>query len=272
MKFGPLEKAAFAGSVVAYVLFLFMLKSSGMSVGFIVNLQNFLLKSMIVSSAGSSTLSAVSVVVLPFVSIIIALVFLVISLSFAASYGYFSNETKTGLVLGAICAVLTVAFFQTLMTIFIALAAFVSFVYIIPLSNTYGKELKKWVKYRIGSNSIGKTFLIINILLAAGVFVAVLSGLSYYKTNFQAELTDTMTEITMASLPAQGIVNESLVREKVAASIEESQVFNAYFRWLPVFSAFSVWIIMEFLKSLVLSNIAGISTSCIVRFFSRLEK
>jgi len=272
MKFGPLEKSALAGSVVFYLLFLLVLKASGLSIGFIVNIQNSLLKSMIVSSAGSSTMSAVAIALMPFVNIIIALVLLVVSLSFASSYGYFSGETKTGLILGVICAVLTAAFFQTLMGLFMALSAFVAFVYVIPLSNTYGKELKKWVKYRVGSNAVGKAFLIINILLAVGILISVLAGLSYYRTSFQTELTDTMTQITMASLPVHGVISESVVREKIAASIADSQLFSAYFRWLPVFSAFSVWIIMEFLRNLVLSNIAGISTSFIVRLFSRLEK
>ncbi len=263
------EKITIAGSVVSFVLFLLFVKLSGMSIGYIVNIQNSLLKSLIIDTSGQGTLSALSTVLGSFSSIFIALVFLVLSLAFVSSYGYFSTNKRMGVLIGLINASLSLVFFPSMMGLFIAISAIISVVYIIPLSNTYGKELRKWTKFRVGSNSISKVFLIINILLALGIMFSVISDFAAYQENFRQDLADTLTDITLASIPNAQMIDKSVIRSTIESSVENSQLFNAYFRWLPLSSAFGVWIIMEFLRNLILSNIGGIFTSGIIGFYSK---
>ncbi len=273
MKLETLEKISIVLPVAAYVVFLFLLKHSGISVGYIVNLQNSLLKSMIVGSSDLGTASSLLHVLAPFSTIFLAVIVLVLSFSFVSSYGYFSADKRIGAVIGAICVVLTVILFPTVMGLFIAASAFVSFVFLIPLSNTYGKELKKWVLFRVGSNSVSKALLVTNILMALGILFAVLLGMQYYQASFRQDLTETMTTIALESLPPEAqLLGKDLVENQISSSIEDSKIFNAYFRWLPLISGFSFWVIMEFFRNLVFSNIGGLFTHFAIKLFSRFEE
>ncbi len=263
------EKVTIAGSILSFILFLIFVKFSGISVDYIVNIENLVLKSLIINTSGQNTFGAVFTVLGPFVNIFTALVLLVISLAFASSYGYFDPDKRTGVLIGLICAAATLVLFPTIVGAFFAASVVISFISVILFSNTYGKEFKKWTYFRVGSHSIGKGLLIINILLALGIFFAVFSNMDFYKTSLQTQLTDTLTEVILASAPSSPLINRETVRVTVEKSVEESELFSAYFRWLPISSAFGIWILMEFLRNLVLSHVAGIFTYFFIKIYSK---
>jgi len=251
------ETTTIAGSLVAFAIFAILLKINGLSASGAANIQSTIMKTMLLPSA--DTFSAVSVVLSPFLAALLALVFLVLALSFLASYGYKNEDRRVGAATGIIGALVSVLIFPTIAGVFLAVAFFVSCIFIISLSNTYAKELKKWVFFRTGSNSIGKVLLIFNILIALGIFFSVLSDVSSYQQTFRDELKSSMA-LAIPNVPGA----QDLLDRQVDSALS-SPFFSAYFRWLPVVSALGVWVLLEFLRNLVLSNIGGIFTSVLIR-------
>jgi len=260
MKFESKEIFTLAGAAISYILFVVLVSVSNLSVNSLVNLQNYLLKSAILRTEGSGTINAISIILQPFFSILLAIILLVLFFSFLSSYGYFDINKKLGLAAGLITAVITLIVFPTITGAFLAISLIVACFYITPLANTYGKEFRKWVKFRVGSNAVGKALLIFNVLLALGIFFSVLSSSQFYQSSFKNELKSTLTEIALAALPAAGVPNDvkTEVESRVANSVENSPLINAYLRWLPVLSALGVWVILEFLRNIIFSNIGGL--------------
>lgn len=265
-----LECTTIAGSILSFFIFLAAIRLSGISVGFIVNLQNSFIKTMLIDTSGQSTIMALTGVLSSFLPILIAFLFLVLSLSFMSAFGY-KTEKKTGFLIGCIEAVLSIVLLPTIAGFFLGLSIFIAASYILPLSNTYGKELKRWVKFRVGSNSISKMLFIINILLAAGIFFSVLANQAAYQENFRHDMTNTLTEITLASVQNSQMIDRSVIESAIEKSVDESQFFNAYFRWLPLSSALGIWILMEFLRNIIFSNAGGIFTAGILKLYSRFR-
>ncbi|MCX6816020.1 MAG: hypothetical protein NT120_04180 [Candidatus Aenigmarchaeota archaeon] len=281
MKFGPREIFTIAGSLISYILFVFLIAVSNISVNSLVNLQNSLLKSAILQTNGLDTLAALSIVIEPFKAIFLGLLLLSLYFSFLTAYGFHSSNKSIGLIVGAVCAIITIVAFHSILSLFVAVALLLTGTYVVPLANTYAKEMKKWVRFRVGSNATAKALLIFNVLLAVGVFVAILSNAQFYTVSFKAELTSNLEEITMASLPdipvgnVQGIPVTDTRKEigkKIAESLANSPMFNAYLRWLPVLSAIGVWFLLEILRNLVLSNVSGVLSYVFTKFHEKRMK
>jgi hypothetical protein len=264
----PLEKIAVFGSLFSFIVFVFLLKQSGVSVGSIVNIQNSFLRSFLGGSG------AFDFIIQTFLSAIVAVLLLVLSLAFLSSYGYFEANKKLGMIVGIIEAAILLVFFPSLAGIFIALSLLLISPYIILLANTYGKELKRWINFRVGSNSIGKVFLIFNLFVALAVFLAVYANASFYQQSFREQLTELISQSVENEVQSGvgGFVTEDAIQQQAEQVVQSSPIFAAYFRWLPVLSALSVWVILEFLRNLLLSNVGGIFTSVLIKFFRRFEK
>ncbi len=273
MKFSRLGKISVLVSLITYVIFLFIARFSGISIDFIINIQNYFIKSAITGSAGQGTISSLAYVLSPFAAVFISIVFLAISFASMASYGYYDDNKSAGILAGIVGAALTLVAFPTLTGIFIAISICIAFIYMVPLSNTYGKELKKWPRFRVGSNAVRKAFLIFNVIVAVGIFFVVLSNISVYQSNFRGDITNTMTEITLQSLPPEAAaLGTDTIKQRIASSIDNSSVLNGYIKWLPVTSAFEFLIIMEFLTGLIFSNIAGLASSALIKSYSHASK
>jgi hypothetical protein len=272
---GPLEKFHIFCASLSFIIFSVIIRLSGFSVWNLVNIQNTIVETIFLQTDGMSTIESVGALFAPFVSAIVGFIFLVIGLSFLSSYGYYKNYRNVGLISSVIGSITTIILFNvSIISLFIAAGLIISCIYVIPLANTYSKELKRWVLFRTGSNAIGKALLVFNIILALGIFFAVLANLSIYSNNFKQEMNEDVASIALASIPDYQLMTNDMrekIKTQVENSINNSPLFNTYFRWLPATSAVSIWIILEFLKGIVFSNIGGLFTKTFIRMSKNME-
>jgi hypothetical protein len=268
MQNDTLEKIALAGAVISILLFSLILGYSGISSGSAVNIQN----SLIMAFLASSPIDFLT----PLIFGILSFVFLAMFFAFLSAYGYFSDDRRTGLIAGIAGALITIVIFHSITSIFLAIGLLLSSVYVVPLANTYSKELKRWIRFRVGSNAIGKALMIMNVAIALGVFLSISINAQYYQDSFQSELRTTMRDaigaqtssLTASQLPA---AQQAILQQQLDAQIDQqiekalsTPFFVAYFRWLPAIAALSVWIILEFLRNILLSNVGGVFTSVLI--------
>jgi hypothetical protein len=263
------EKFALAGAVISFLFSAVFIKLSGFSVASLVNYLGTIIRQGFVGTAGLNTFGAVHSLAAYLFFVITGLVFLVLAYSFASAYGYYEERKKTGLLLSLVGGI--IFFFMigfTLASAGLALGVFISCFVIMPLANTYGHELRRWIHFRVGSNTISRSLFILNIVIALAVFFSVLFSLASYQIAFRDDLKSAITDSVKSSIPT-GIISvdasavDSMISGQVDASLS-SPIFTAYFRWLPVISAFSVWAVLEFLR-LFLPYLAGAFTAAIVR-------
>lgn len=222
-----------------------------------------MLEKALIESGSSTTLGSLYIVGSYFLNTIIALVFLTLAFAFLASYGFYENRKRVGLVLSIIGGLIFIVFLGfTLASFIVGVGIMLSGYSIIPLAHNYGEELKKWIHFRAGSNSISRAHFIFNLFIALAIFAAVLSNLAFYEADFKSDIRESISSIVKPSLPVQ--IDQKAVNSVIDQQINSSPLFSAYIRWLPVASAFSVWVILEFLR-LFLPFIAGAFTSAIIK-------
>ena len=270
-KIGLKEILAMAGSLICFAIFLIILYSSGLSVGSLVNIQNYFLSGMITQTAGMTTLDAMISLMAPFISALLAFVFLVAGFAFLSSYGFIKSYSRLGLTSIVIAVLIIILFSFSLLSIFLSAAIIISSVYIIPLSNTYGKELKRWIFFRTGSHSISKALLITNILITMAVFSTISISLDYYQQSFKEDLSNTMTSMIASSFSEEIPSDLSEEVNQSIASLFESPMIGAYIRWLPVLTSVLVFFVLEFFRSLIFSNIGGFFTDILIRINRRIK-
>ncbi|KHO47615.1 MAG: hypothetical protein QT00_C0002G0271 [archaeon GW2011_AR5] len=255
------EKKAVLLASASFIASLLFLKFSGFSVSSIVNFYNHIIKSVIFS-ASTDTISAVGLLLNPFVLVFASLVFLALAISVLASFG----TQKSGNISGIIGGIAAVVMFSSIAGIFLAVAVF--FCSFAPrFSSMYSREMKKWVKFRTGSNTAGKVLLVFNILIALGIFSSVLAYQADYEASFKNEMRDSVKALAL-SLPGASGMSSEMLNERVeytTNSLTNSEFFGAYITWLPVSAAFTAWVILEFLRNLVLTNIAGLFARLMMR-------
>lgn len=251
------DRLAVGAATVLFVLSAVTIKLSGFSTDSVVNIQNTMLRNMFIQTQG--TLESVGILLAPFFPIFLSLVFLSLAFDVLTSYGFYKNDSRTGAIAGIIGALVYIVMFGfTITSAAFAVGVFVASYYIVPLSNTYGQELKKWVRYRTGSNSVGNALFVFNIILALGIFIAVMANLALYQESFKQDFSESI-------MAAVGDVQGIDVSAQIERALDESPLFASYFRWLPVFTGFGVWIVLEFLRSVILSNISGAAARFIIR-------
>lgn len=257
---GP-EKKTFAGTSISFIFFLIFLRLSGFSASTIVNLYNQIIKSVILT-ANTNTVAALLSVSKPFGLVLLSMIFFVLGLSFLAAYGSRNDGKNVGKLSGIVGAIFALIFFPSLVGIFLAASMFACSVYSTRFSGMYSKELKKWVSFRIGSNTTGKMLMFANVIIAIGLFVTVLSNQAAYEASFKQDLKDSLRSLAL-SLPGAAALPQDVLNQRIdsaAASITGSKFFSTYIIWLPVTTAFTAWIILEVLRNFILSNISGIFT------------
>jgi len=271
-KIGLKEILAMAGSLICFSIFSIILYSSNLSVESLVNIQNYFLSGMITQTSGMTTLDATISLMAPFISALLAFVFLVAGFAFLSSYGFIKSYSKIGLISIVIAALILILFNFSIPSIFLSVAIVTSSVYIIPLANTYGKELRRWVFFRTGSHSISKTLLVTNILITIAVFSTVSISLDYYEQSFKEDLSNTMTSMLASSFSEEvpPALSEEM-NQSIAALFEDSPIITAYIRWLPVLTAFILFFVLEFFRSLIFSNVGGFFTDILIRVNKRIK-
>jgi len=267
------ELVIITGSIISFLLFSILLKASGISVDSIVNMQNHFMRLAIIQTTGLSVIQSTLFMISYVLNIFLALMLLTLGFAFLTVYGFFKGDNKeknlkVGLASGAIGSIMLLFILGfSFISIFLAVALIICCIYIIPLANAYGNELKRWVFFRVGAHSINKVLLIVNVLLVLGIFFSVLFNINFYQESFKHGVTSLIKEMTIGSVSSPvGEVFES----ELNSTVENVPLIEAYMRWLPVLTAFGVWIVLEFLRGLVLSNIGGLFTSLMIRIEKKL--
>lgn len=264
MKLNRREQAVVVSASLSFLVSFLMLRLSGFSASVLVNLQNYIIKTMILNTSGMSTLSALAFAAKPFVSAFVALVFLALGISILSAYGYSGSERKIGKISGIAGALFAIALFPSIWGAFLAAAVLLCSFFAVQFANTYGKEVKRWTKFRVGSNTAGKMFFILNIIIAVGLFFAVLHSQPLYEVSFKGELLDSMKSIALY-LPGASSIPPAVLSQKIESAVSSSPLFGAYIRWLPASTAFSAWVILEMLRNIILANLSGLFTFAILR-------
>ncbi|MFH0949066.1 MAG: hypothetical protein V1802_01105 [Candidatus Aenigmatarchaeota archaeon] len=256
------EKIAIAGFVVSVILFAVLMKISGFSTGTIVNMQNSLFKSALVQG---SPIQAFNAAVTSVFTVLLAIVMLVLGFSFLSSYGYYKSNYKIGLISSVSVVFILFVMNASVASIFLSIAIIISAAYIIPLSNTYGKELKRWIHFRVGSNSVSKILMITNILVALGIFFSVASGLESYQSSFKEEITEMTMGMISVPIESGDVATKEMIKDKISDFVENFPMMKTYMQWLPAIVAFEVWVALEFLRAFIFSNIAGLFSYVLIR-------
>src|SRR3989338_6943085 len=119
------EKIAAVGAILSFVLSAVFIKLSGFSVSSLVNISNTMVGKMLAQSSGLNTFGSISVFLGYFAGVFIALVFLTLAFSFLASYGFYEDKKKAGLVLSFIGGIIFFFFLGFTLASFIVFAGIV---------------------------------------------------------------------------------------------------------------------------------------------------
>ncbi|MCX6819308.1 MAG: hypothetical protein NT129_04920 [Candidatus Aenigmarchaeota archaeon] len=267
------EIITITGSVICFFLFVLSTKYTGINLDYIVNFQNYLIKFMMIGASKMTMEAALLVAVSSFMRILIALVLLVAGFAVLSSYGFLENNRIVGLIASLISALFMLVIFGfSITSIFMSLGLIISCMLIVPLTNTYGKELKRWILFRSGSHSISTALIIFNIMISLGIFLAISINTGYYQSSMKADFSAAMEEITMSELSNAGDIPEAYkdtmkeqIKQKTSDFISNSPMIQSLIKFLPVTVAFSVWAFLELLRMLILPNIGGIINYVLIR-------
>lgn len=271
------EIITIAGSVFCFLLSFLLIRNSGISIDYITSFQSQLMKFIMIGSADMTLEASLFVFIASFLGMFTAFIPFTAGFAFLSSYGFLNNKRFIGLAASLVSSVFMLILFGfSILSIFLVIAMIISCTFIIPLANTYGKELKRWVLFRTGSHSISTALMIINIFAGIGVFLAVSANMGYYAESIKADFSSTMEEVTLAEFSSLGELTEEqqmLLNDQIKQRTEEffadSLLIRSLIKFLPVTTAFSAWAFLELLRMLLIPNIGGIMTYLMIRFERR---
>lgn len=107
------------------------------------------------------------------------------------------GKMKYFLVAPIICS--GILFNFSIMFLFLAAGLFLAALYVIPLGETYQQELKKWKKFRVGSNAVSHALLVVFIFVFLGSLVSFYTNESYAQ-NYLEATTESLSNIVGAEL------------------------------------------------------------------------
>ena len=90
------EKILTLSVSLCFVVSFLLLRLSQFSASVMVNSENYIVKTMILSTANMDTAGAIFTLVMPFMLVFISLLFFVLSLSILSYHGYSHNDNKAG--------------------------------------------------------------------------------------------------------------------------------------------------------------------------------
>ncbi|MBI4174153.1 MAG: hypothetical protein HY517_00785 [Candidatus Aenigmarchaeota archaeon] len=251
---------------VSFFFSALLLKASGFSVSSIVNLSNHIIKS-IIFSASTDTFGALRLLLSPFLFVLLGLAFLALSIALLAVRG-----TDVGKFSGIVAGIISVALFPSVAGAFLAVAVFLSFM-LAPKFSLLAGEAKKWKKFRLGSITAGKALMVFNLLIAAGVFSSVLISQPQYELSFKNEMKESVRALAL-SLPGASSMSPEVLEQRInstADTLTGSSFFAAYIVWLPISAALTAWIVLEFLRNIILANLCGLFAYLMQRWKAEAE-
>ena len=247
--------------------------------------KNFLSLSMSLgtSEAMTSSLFNPIIFIIPFIPMALGFAFLTF-------YGVtFGEDIKLGFFSCLIPSIIGAIYLGPSPTIiFLAIGLMICGVISTQLAAVYSEELKKWKNYRIGSKTVGKLFLIINLML----FFALLLDVTINIENYNSLYTNETKELVISIIPdiesgeslqigsemlpaeqqeeiasefanmteAQRDIINSKINE-IFASKKISAMINFSIFLLP----FMVFALLELLRLIILSPISGLVTKAFVK-------
>ena len=163
--------------------------------------------------------SAFEVFISIFSGILIAvsgLVIFCIGLSFLAVKKL--DKLKYFLLIPILCSGFLFNF--SILYLFFGLGLFVSSLYIIPLGETYKMELKKWKKFRVGSNAISKALFVLFLFVFLGSLISFSVNDSYRQLFFNTSVS-TITNIINAEMSNYDNSEGNVTNEIINQAIED---------------------------------------------------
>lgn len=185
-KFVFVSTLYFLGFVVIYL--------SNISLNSITTLQANFIELLILNARNSAFEAFISI----FSGILIAisgLIIFCIGLSFLAVKKL--DKLKYFLLIPILCSGFLFNF--SILYLFFGMGLFVSSVYIIPLGETYKMELKKWKKFRVGSNAISKALFVLFLFVFLGSLISFSVNDSYRQLFFNTSVSS-ITNIINAEM------------------------------------------------------------------------
>lgn len=251
------------GSFLSFLVAFAVMKLSNFTSFSIINLQSYIVKSMIAQTSGLGTIESLASVIAPFEMVLASLVFYTLGLSVLGAYGYYFEEDAIGKFVGLFSAIAAIVLFPSLWGAFLAASVLISCLFCGKLASTYRQELKRWVAFRVGSNSIGKMFALLSFAMAIGLFLVIMSNQPFYSSAFRQDIFE-MTKSVASSVPGANLLPQEFLNSQVEQLVDSSPVFSAYIRWMPVTTALIVWFVLQFI-GMFASVLAGIFTFAIIR-------
>ncbi len=215
------------------------------------------------------------------------------------------DKLKYFLIIPILCSGFLFNF--SVLFLFFALGLFISSLYVIPLGETYKQELKKWKKFRVGSNAVSKALFVLFLFVFLGSFVSfsvndsyqqlfLNSTISSISNIFKAETSNFNNQIISGNFTdkfideqmnkireqypnlteKQYLAMESKIRESleekvepikldefnlssvISQGVENSLLLKAFLAWFPLIMSLTIWVILEFLRGILLSPISGV--------------
>jgi len=218
-----LKRKIFFGSIVivliltSFFLFKYFSISSKKILTYPIELpQKFI---SITTESGVST--AVKYFILDFLYILVSFIPLSLAFGLLALYGSkFGEDKKFGVISVLIPSLIGLGIVGgiSLVSLLFSLGIILSGILATGLSEIYFKELKKWKRFRIGSHTVGRCFLIINITILLGLFLTSFLELDYYTSYYRSSTKSIIKEF----LPSVGTV-EDLTKMGIYQNLPEEQ-------------------------------------------------
>lgn len=262
------EKIDFKFSVfpsICFILFSFLMKTSGLSLLGIINLNNDLFKKSIIETAGMNTYQTLIFILSSYSYIFLALLFFVLGLAFIAGYGTQNNDYINSLLPSFIGTIFTIFFLGfSIITVFISIAMIISSLLVLKYASLYFEEIQKWKYFRTGGKAIGNSLIAFNLIVALGALIAVNSAQDFYKTGFVTDIKNTLTEIALKEVQDESEDVKNTIRTRIEGTVENSEMIQGYLRFLPIVVAIEIWFLLEITR-LFISNIGGLFTYFILK-------
>jgi len=237
----------------------------------------------------SASLGVREAVITSFYSLfILILPFIPISVAFSimAFYGaVFGEDKKMGFIscfIPSLAGIIILG--PSISSILFSLGLMLCGTFSTSIAVMYEKELKKWRKYRIGSKTVSKLFIFINLILLLTLTINVVLEMDSYKNTYKEE----MEGIVLSIIPDMEMVNASSIKdfdllpktqqEKInedytKMSEEQEQIIKSgviemigsekmtsLIEFSIFLMPFMVFAMMELIRTVILSPLAGIVT------------
>jgi hypothetical protein len=113
----------------------------------------------------------------------------------------------------------------SILFLFFAIGLYLINLYILPLSDTYKEELKKWKKFRIGSNAVGKSLFFLFLFVFVGSFLT-FSLDNSYKINFRNSTVDSLQKVVVSEInnfqTPQNVTTEDIINTEIRKFREQN--------------------------------------------------